>query len=315
MGGVCSQQSHWGVRPVYAYKLAVPGIPVGGAWLGHTGDRGLSPCAGACLRAVRARGRVSAGALDLGLRPPGCPVGADAPGCAHVLALRVATCAGAAVAATPSQDLAPERTRGQGPPPPGGSQRDVVGAVLVLAVAALMGEAPGSGAGVGWGWWNKEGESELQRRRKRPGMRRALGSRGTGQPESPGHGLGRGTCLAAYGLPLPPPTVDGDRGFEDPGLLCLPEPWPQPKAPTYGIQQNRRLQPPRSKRSKVTFGLEGMAHTSSGEGRQREPFYARGQEAPSPVSWLGCLEPQFFPSGEWEGNSHGGGLEGGVSDG
>ena len=54
MGGVCSQQSHWGVRPVYAYKLAVPGIPVGGAWLGHAGDRGLSPRAGACLRAVRA---------------------------------------------------------------------------------------------------------------------------------------------------------------------------------------------------------------------------------------------------------------------
>lgn len=75
-----------------------------------------------------------------------------------MLALRAATCAGAAVAATLSQDLAPERARGQGPPPPGGSQRDVVGAVLVLAVAALMGEAPGSGRG-----WNKEGESKGKR--------------------------------------------------------------------------------------------------------------------------------------------------------
>lgn len=104
---------------------------------------------------VRARVRVSA---EPGVRPLGRPVGAAAPGSAHVLALRAATCAGTAVAATPSQDLAPERARGQGPPSPGGSQRDVVGAVLVLAVAALMGEAPGSGRG-----WNKEGESKGKR--------------------------------------------------------------------------------------------------------------------------------------------------------
>lgn len=89
---------------------------------------------------------------------------------------------GDAVAATLSQDLAPERARRQGLPLPGGSRRDVVGAVLVLARAALMGEAPGSEGG------QQRRRKRRWRRRKRPGMRRALGSKGAGQPESPGHG-------------------------------------------------------------------------------------------------------------------------------
>lgn len=114
-----------------------------------------------------------------------------------MLALRADTCAGAAVAATLSQDLAPKRARGQGPPPPGGSQRDVVGAVLVLAVAALMGEAPGSGRGGTKKGKARERGLQRRRRRKRTGMRRALGSKGAGQPRSPGHGWGRGTCLEA----------------------------------------------------------------------------------------------------------------------
>ena len=134
-------------------EQAVPGIPVAGARLGNVGHSGLSLCARACLRAC-ARPSVR----RPGSAPTQAPRRGRCAGCAHVLALRAATCAGAAVAATLSQDLAPERARGQGPPPPGGSQRDVVGAVLVLAVAALMGEAPGSGRG-----WNKEGESKGKR--------------------------------------------------------------------------------------------------------------------------------------------------------
>lgn len=53
--------------------------------------------------------------------------------------------------------LTPEQARGQGQLP---SQPwwEVIGGVLVLARAALMGEAPGSQQG-----WNKEGESEGRR--------------------------------------------------------------------------------------------------------------------------------------------------------
>lgn len=61
-------------------------------------------------------------------------------------ALGVATCAGAAVWTQSSPDLAPERAMGQGRPP-GRPRRDVVGALLVLAEATPMGEAPGAGGG------------------------------------------------------------------------------------------------------------------------------------------------------------------------
>lgn len=61
-------------------------------------------------------------------------------------ALGVATCAGAAVWTQSSPDLAPERAMGQARPP-GRPRRDVVGALLVLAEATPMGEAPGAGGG------------------------------------------------------------------------------------------------------------------------------------------------------------------------
>lgn len=68
----------------------------------------------------------------------------------------------------------PEQARGQGQLP-GQLRREVIGGVLVLARAALMGEAPGSRRGgtkkgkVREGW-------RPRGRRNRPGMRRALGS-------------------------------------------------------------------------------------------------------------------------------------------
>lgn len=66
--------------------------------------------------------------------------------CAHMLAsvLEAATCTGATIVAGPSLDLAPEplvRGQGLGEDMVG---EDIVGALLVLALAALLGEAPRS---------------------------------------------------------------------------------------------------------------------------------------------------------------------------
>lgn len=79
-----------------------------------------------------------------------------------------------------SLDLTPEQARGQGQLP-SQPRREVIGGVLVLARAALMGEAPGSGRGGTKKGKVREG-GQQKRRRNRPGMRRALGSRGAGQP-------------------------------------------------------------------------------------------------------------------------------------
>lgn len=79
-----------------------------------------------------------------------------------------------------SLDLTPGQARGQGQLP-SQPRREVIGGLLVLARAALMGEAPGSGRG-----GTKKGKvrkgGQQRRRKNRPGMRRALGSRGAGQP-------------------------------------------------------------------------------------------------------------------------------------
>lgn len=74
----------------------------------------------------------------------------------------------------PLRPAEPEQARGQGQLP-GQPRREVIGGVLVLARAALMGEAPGSGRGGTKKGKVREG-GQQRGRRNRPGMRRALGS-------------------------------------------------------------------------------------------------------------------------------------------
>lgn len=108
---------------------------------------------------MRARTQVPAEVSDVGARAPWCPIRAATQNCAHVLAraLGVATCDRGHRRGWAEPGSTPKRARGQGRPPRG-LWRDVVGAMLVLAGAALMGEAPGSGRG-----WNKEEKSEGRR--------------------------------------------------------------------------------------------------------------------------------------------------------
>lgn len=91
----------------------------------------------------------------------GTPSRAATQNCAsaEVLAhtLGVATCARGHLRGRAGPRSSPPAGQGAGPTAPWALAGcwDVVGAVLILAVAALMGEAPGSGRG-----WNKEGKSQ-----------------------------------------------------------------------------------------------------------------------------------------------------------
>lgn len=175
--GVCApQQSHWAVRPGCAYELTVPVIPVWGTCQGHARDPCPSRCTTARLCACpcqRAPWGVRHGRA--------CARVPAAQSCAYMLtlALEVATCAEATVAAAgPSQSpdlpLSGPGGRACGP-------ADTVGAVLVLALGALMGKPRGAGGGGTKKEKVRGGRQQRRRRRrKRPGMRRALGSRGAG---------------------------------------------------------------------------------------------------------------------------------------
>lgn len=176
-----THQCHWAVRPGCAYNLAVPGIPVGGSGQGRARPQAETLCTSVlmcvsmteCRPRFRTWARMRPGVPHRGLHAELCGCTCTRPRSGHV---RPGHRRGWA-----EPGSSPERARGQGRLPRG-LWRDVVGAVLVLAKAAIMGEAPGSRRGR-----NKEEKGEgrreggLQRRRKRRkclGMQRAQGSRG-----------------------------------------------------------------------------------------------------------------------------------------
>lgn len=169
-------------------KIHVESLSVPGAGQGCTGDTGWSHSAGACFCAC-ARPNALLGCWIPACVHPGPRVATAALGkgvrlCLTRLAPAAATCARTAVGSQTSPDPGPKAGLGAGP----AARRDVVGAVLILAKATPMGEAPGSRPG---GTKNgKAGDGGMQRwwnRRKRSRTGRASQGRGADVPrQDPG---------------------------------------------------------------------------------------------------------------------------------